>query len=1300
MKKKQIYFSFFIFLLINIHNCYQSSLLPKTNSELENFMAKDNIVTDDIILNPDITYKAGFIKSTQTYYRINLEDITNINILNIYFTVLSGNADMFIYSDAEHKMLIEKKNFRHVYKKEIIEITEDFLENYYISIVLHESSYFEIKYDININEKEYILLNNEVNIEYLNKEQNFKKYTIKTDSENNYLLIKTQDCSFTFENVESQDKNFTYKYYEFQEKEFTFNLKVEEYFHTFQNNNEDCTIFITTGTKSDSKNPLLIHENVPSPSFSFIKTYYNFSFVYDEFFNGVMVNLELELDPNMDATISPQLKINFVIGEQEAQKYIYKSKLLFIKSDIENYCKKDNVCNLQMTIENMDSSSENNYYLIYTTIQLESELSPIYIDKNRVYNEKMLSLSSKYFYTPIDENEEGEINIMFNKGSGKIFAKIVKNNFLERDANWNRRVQLPEENSENLLKFDSIKGSLKYDTNNYDNCVNGCELYILVKGNETTNARQIFNEFSFSIDKRRKDIEQNGVINLLLNNYIKGNMTKNIYKYYTFTLNFDIKKISINFYSYYGRLFVKLGKGHIVNEDNYDWKLERNNNRNYRLIISCEDEKIGKDSLKNVHFSIGIIPSDTIDENNMNTYYFLQVQTLHNDNVNYYYLESERSIICKTEDYEYCNIVIPLLNENNDGNIVVYASSITNEESNINILSKYYYDYQINNISFNESIAQKFPTEEDHDHSSNGKKYLLLDDRTHLILSDYIFLTIDTKEKNNTIRIILSPSSNIIKTSLPPFTERLIFINEKETVNFTILDNNHPSNDYILNIKTLSGISELVLGENDYYSEIYGNYINEISPDYTTPMQINNVNNYLNMSNILIISFTQKDNQIRGYNLIKNINNEISFSLTENPFRQYGYFEMKNKNIKLNIYLHDIEYKGYRKSLNLFNIDAMIVPDDGNTFNVNGNYLIYENIGYMDFRYYTGKYINESYDIYAFIERAYGNDNVYKKIKEQITVSEIYENNEIKITPGAKYFYSLNDNEDIISLVLTKNTNQNIFWLIDIAENIPVLNKFKYIFEVGDRNISDYQSYDYMGKKRIIIDDSKYYINENYIKLFIFKNDINDSIPANLTIQYYTLPEISSIQEYKDFDNYIYIQNSEERSNFTFKNLLYYYNDSLSSVTYYIDIYNKTEECANYNNIYTVFLGNRDDENIVFHRTIDWLKSDYENYTQYIPKELENDTLLIRVVASFINNKGFEERIVYKVDNEDENPDSESEYMFSLVVYICVFIALTIIAIIVILILVNIEKKALKRPNKMKNGKVELLSNLDETKNE
>ena len=299
-------------------------------------------------------------------------------------------------------------------------------------------------------------------------------------------------------------------------------------------------------------------------------------------------------------------------------------------------------------------------------------------------------------------------------------------------------------------------------------------------------------------------------------------------------------------------------------------------------------------------------------QDNINTYYFLQVQTLHNDIINYYYLHSERSILCNTYDHTYCYVLLPLSNLDDNQNIFIYASSRTNLDNKINILSKYYTEDEIDKIPYTESISGKFPTKENCDQNSNGEKYLLLDN-TKIITKNYILLTIDANSKYNLIKIIVSSSSNILETSLPPFTERLIWINPDQKKYFKILDTIRLSSNYILNIKTLKGISELILGENDYYEEIDGNYVNDISPDVNTPMKINNINSNKEPS-AMIIYYSKRKGNNNEYNLYKNINNEISFSLTENPFPQFGFFEMIKKNIKINIFFYDIIFKTYSRS--------------------------------------------------------------------------------------------------------------------------------------------------------------------------------------------------------------------------------------------------------------------------------------------------------------------------------------------------------------------------------------------------
>ena len=1289
---KNIIHFFLYFALLSLYACISSK--------------GEKYVKDEIILSPDIAYRKGFSESEKAYFRIELENTKQINILIVYFTILSGNADMYIYSDNEHKNLIEKKNFRYAYKKEVIEISEDILEKYYISLVLHESSYIEIKYDININEKENVLLNNEVNIEYLNKNQDYKNYTIKTESESNYLFIKTLDCSLTYLTRENEEKNITWKYYEFSGKEFKFNLKLDNYFNTVPDDKGDCTIFISTGTLPTSINsPLLIHENVPDSS-SFINTYYNFPFIYNkESFKGILIKIELDSKSLVDSGISPEVKLTIVIGEQKADyetHIIHKSKLFYIKSNIEKYCQNKNNCNLQIQLEKQDSSSENNTYIINTSVNLLSSSTPIYVNKNQVYNEKILASGEKYFYTKIDENEEGEINIMFNKGSGKIFAKIVENKIIEENPNWNRRIQLPEEKSENLLEFDCIKGSLKYYTKNYNNCANGCELYILVKGYENTeNEYNEFNEFSFSIDKKRKDINENGVTNLILNNYIKGNLTKNIYKYYTFTIDFNIKKISINFYSTYGRLYIKLGKGHIANEKTHDWELIRKSDGYNRIIISCDDEKIGTKSLKDISFSLGIIPSDSyIDESNINTYYFLQVQTLHNDIIDYYYLQSERSIICNTNEYEYCYVLLPLSEIDDNRNTAIYASSITNEDNKINIITKFYAEDEIDNIPYTESLSDKFPTQYNADQNSKGEKYLLLDNNK-IDQSNYVLLTIDANEKNNLIKIVVSPPSNLIRTSLPPFTERLIYINPNKKIDFTILDNNHPSQNYYLNVKTVAGIAELFLGENDYYSEIDGNYINEISPDYKNPMTINNGNSNEEPA-IIIISFTQRRNDVKEYDLFKNINNEISFSLSENPFPQYGFVDMKDKNIIINIYFYDIIFSPYGRSRitqNLFNVYAMLLPDYEDTFDVPGNYLIYENVGIIDLKLNKGKLRDGGYYVYTFIEKSYGNDNNYKKIKEQITVSEIDDNNEIKIFPKSKYFYSLDNDENAINLLLTNRIYDNKIFLIDIAQEIPILNNLNYTIKNNKNEIiTNYKIYEYLGKTRILIDllENNNDVKNNDIKLIIEKND-NNTIPTNFTFQYYTYSSQSSIIEYDKFDNNYYIEEIENRKNIIFKNIQHFYNNTISNVIYFINIYNKTDDFNTTDKLDTVFLGNNNHKDIVFSNIIDWLKPDYETYSQYIPSDLNytKDQYMIRIVAAFINDKVYEERIIYKMKEEKKKKSSNSSWATF------IFLIIGIIAVAAIfMFIIYIKKKSSKNKENITNEKIEPISNLEDSKND
>ena len=112
MKSMKYFIFYFILFILNF---FITSEKIKSKSFVsfkeEKQSQKEKKIKDEVKLNPDVAYRAGFTCSDRAFFRIKLDNI-NINILNIYLTVLSDNADIYVYSDNEYKNLVQKKNFK------------------------------------------------------------------------------------------------------------------------------------------------------------------------------------------------------------------------------------------------------------------------------------------------------------------------------------------------------------------------------------------------------------------------------------------------------------------------------------------------------------------------------------------------------------------------------------------------------------------------------------------------------------------------------------------------------------------------------------------------------------------------------------------------------------------------------------------------------------------------------------------------------------------------------------------------------------------------------------------------------------------------------------------------------------------------------------------------------------------------------------------------------------------------------------------------------------------------------------
>ena len=953
---------------------------------------------DIIQLAPEIVFKTSII-SNENNYLIKIADYKNIEYLKVTFTVLTGNAEIFLFSEDEKEIDKKKYNFRNVHRKEVFEFKDkdNIEEKYYIKIISKEPSFIELKYETDFYFRGYTMMNpNEINIEYVNKQNGFMPLEIQnpdylypiTDPRNNdfYFTIKSLDCGMTYRYNFQDDINITSRHHEVKKDDinfgtsYAFMLKVEDYFHTIKDETEDCAMIIYTGEKSENT-PLLMISDMPHPS-NFSENYYIYPFIYNEDFNGIFVDIKFDYESLEKLEKSPLVEVSFKIGDQEKdfQKYrIKKDYTFFIKNeDAKKYCSKNLQCSLTIGIKKIYGEKEKIIPYIIKTNVYNAKKSPQYIFKNKVYNYKILPNGSKYFYTQIDSNEEGEINFSFNRGNSKIFAKIVKKDEIEENNDWNGRVKLPEKEDNNLLNYDPIYGIIKYTKKDTEKCEKGCELYIQIKSEEKIEKETEFTDVSFSINQ--KSVNN---IKLRLNEYIKGKLEKDGYKYYNIFIPEDYLKISINLYSPYGKAKIKYN--HIqTNDEEYNWELIPKNSFG-RIIIDCKDKIINKETLKGSSFTIAIINNENFPEDNI--YYYLEIQGLYNNDKPYYDLTSERSIICNTEKENYCHVLVYLNHYYNNKNNLVSALPLSNS-NNIKIYAKYNTSDYIDKKEFRDSIQDFFPINEKNGQNSNGDKFLLLDSsKINDKIDNYVFLTFDCGEKNSLLKIVLS-GSDMSQILLPYNTEKLFVLNKNKKEFFLL---NQEDNNYILNIKSLKGISTLDINSVKY--DIKGNHYIEIKPKEEEPLEINS-----NEQSILILYYEKMNNK-KIYEIIDNNNTEILFPISGEHFPIYTYIKLyNNSNKEITISFTNIEYKEkVNDNKDLFDINAYIIKEELlNNLIINPGIEIKENkieVKYNE-KEKKGEIKSEQIknnDNYLFmkINKNNENKNKYKKIKTEFKVNDI-----------------------------------------------------------------------------------------------------------------------------------------------------------------------------------------------------------------------------------------------------------------------------------------------------------------------
>ena len=480
---------------------------------------------DEIQLIPETVFATSII-SDINYFLIRLKDFENTKYIKLYFTVLIGNAELYLYEDWECTKELKEYNFSYIHRKEIIEIEKNLKENYYLKVSCSEPSFIQLKYETDAHDKGYKnLMPNEINIEPINNDSksyynminpNYY-YPLDNEKRNNdvYYKIETLDCSMNIGNTEGtftnltqleilKEKNRLYEYL----SSYGFVGQINESFHT-TSKEEKCGIIVYGLEKSENR-PLLLTSDMTHKS-TLENTYYIFPFIYDKD-NDSGILMEFKVYDTEGITQNDLYELTFSMEgktEKEIKKTISDDAIYLDKEFYGDIFENNIMGNINIKL--IKKYPEKKYYI--TTNIMSSKMSPEYLNPNQKYSFKLRPSSSKYFYSPLSKDSKGFIKFSNLPNNVKVYAKIVEKNKVEQGYNWNKRVKLPEAGDGNLLPIKD--GLINYNNSITGICNSGCEIYFHIKSETSLNTTKLHDtnliDITFQIGEGKEEPEEEDV---------------------------------------------------------------------------------------------------------------------------------------------------------------------------------------------------------------------------------------------------------------------------------------------------------------------------------------------------------------------------------------------------------------------------------------------------------------------------------------------------------------------------------------------------------------------------------------------------------------------------------------------------------------------------------------------------------------------------------------------------------------------------------------------------------------------
>lgn len=1126
-------------------------------------------------------------------FRVSIDDISQVASVSFELTMYSGDCDIpFIFSNEEMTTKVEVTVSSLLRK--IVFTTTNVVNKYFFKTKCDACSYqIMIKENSSTN---FILEKGYSNVVLISQGETENTYTIKKEEEKTsdvILAINAINCvpSIIVDGKTFSDGKFYNTKIEDTTKDFTFAIKVKEMDTKNTELTEQCSIVIDV---INDQTPQVIPEGA-------LMTYPLLPSNPTRTFKYININTPISI------TVTPffNKEITISISTQEGALKTYtitKKKTIMIDSIQDS--------DILISITRSEGTED----IFFDFIIREQKGNPRYLYQDKVNYEYMYPDSKTYFYTDIKKGDYGDIIVNFRQGGGKICVSLVEKDKIYTDANWLRRVNLDLTCTEKIISNMYIQ-PMSIESDSTEKCDKGCEVYIEITSQEKSKKTNMnyLSEFTISFHSS----QSSNIIQLPLNEDNNGGTSLKLNENFISStqINVDTNKVVISYNSLFYTAYLLLDKEGVPSSMNYDIKLD--NSGIYE--ITTENSLKGKW----INFAFEAPYKDDSDN-----FYQIKIMPQFKNTHNILYASSSKSEMCDVTE-GVCYFIVPVHEFEQQSSITVGAIGVKGRNRSVigcNLYVNVVEGKLIDSLDYSTDDIKKYlPTETAEIY---GKDYVIIPNEKMIFDKDYyIIVMVKTNVEKIEFLVSVNLNGNYVFFDFATNPKFFYIPPGRETIaQFFNYGDSHYVENFILFGK----------GNYDVWSARLIKYIMTASRDEGYGIYV---------TTYFIVPIDVPESK---FNSLK------AFTLKE-FYKTYFVVKVEDKDlfehkalVSVNLKVSNIKYLHPAEEEDKFSIKATVVSESFiKAFKINqkiepsspfidGNFFLKEKVLVVKAQVEKSK-------PYLFIQLNQISKNIYDTISIDIS-SNVNDGKAPGYSlPTNKYYTNIIENDKVIYR-LTKESNTDKIFEVEISrtnDNIQyAVEKVKEAptFKNETELIKKESVNNKISKLIFSLDsDTDQSIIISFFKDNTQRNDENEKI----MIKYQTAKTEDDLSTFT-YDRKIIVPLSKDSNSFNIKaeNIIKD-SKSISSATYLIRLYNKTEDfdISSVDTLFdegtsiivplkeaTVTLSNKDSQLI------------YTIEKTSIPKEI-----YILISTTFITNDNKEYKLGYDVKEfNQDHPDPDN----------------------------------------------------------